>query len=74
MKPLYELKNKILQHYERQFKAAQDLNISDSELSLVVMGRKQLTEEFVCKLEQKLKCKRKDFLPDTHPLMKCLKK
>ncbi len=65
--PLFKLKIKILERFGRQYVAAKLLGLRDDELSLILMGRKRLTEEMIVSLEKVLRTSRKDFLPESYP-------
>lgn len=67
---LLALQAKSKEKYRAQFELAYKLGIPDYRLSLIIGGRKPLTEELLQQIEKVLNCSRADLLPPNHPLLK----
>ncbi|MBX2989121.1 MAG: hypothetical protein KF802_14620 [Bdellovibrionaceae bacterium] len=66
--PLPALKALILEYQIRQWELAADIGVPDYVLSLIINGRKRLTEDLAKKLERRFKRDRKHFLPRSYKL------
>lgn len=64
-KPLYLLKAMLQEKYGKVYEAAKLLGVRESEFSICLSGRAQMSEELILRIEEALQRKRSEFLKST---------